>query len=133
MFVVRKTCPKSHVFSANNLCPARTCQRCNTKGHSERNRPDSRTSRPNDGIGEHVSLLERSTQCIVPPYIINICIKYPNGVMSDVTALVDTGSPVSLLKSTIVPYVSGIVPPKSDIVGINKFKFSVVDQFSAEI
>lgn len=71
------------------------------------------------GISEHVSILERSPQSIVPHYILNFSIKYPNGVTSDITALVDTGSLVSLLKSTVVPYVSGVVPPKSDLFGIN--------------
>jgi hypothetical protein len=65
--------------------------------------------------------------------MISITIKYPNGVLSDVTALVDTGSPISLLKSTVVNYVSGVVPPKSDLVGINQSKLSIVDQLSADI
>jgi len=116
-----------------DACPTRTCQKCNNLGHSERKCPDFRSSQQNNGVGENVSLLERSPQCIVPPYMINITIKYPNGVVSDVTALIDTGSPVSLLKSTIVNYVSGVVPPKSDLVGINQSKLSVVDQFSADI
>jgi len=116
-----------------NVCPTRTCQKCRSLGHSERNCPDFRKSQQNDGIGENVSLLEKSPQCIVPPYMISITIKYPNGVSSDVIALVDTGSPVSLLKSTVVPYVSGVVPPRSDLVGINQSRLSVVDQFSADI
>lgn len=59
-----------------------------------------------------------------------VTIKYPNGVLSGVTTLVDAGS---LLKSTVVLYVSGVVPHKSDLVGINNSKLSVIDQFSDDI
>lgn len=80
-----------------------------------------------------MSILERSPQDNVPPYTLSINIKYPNGVSTDIVALVDTGSPVSLLKSTVVPFVSGSVPPKSDLAGINGSKLDIVDQFSADV
>jgi len=40
--------------------------------------------------------------------------------------------PLVFLKSTVVPYVSEIVPPKSDLVGINDSKLSIIDQFSVD-
>jgi len=65
--------------------------------------------------------------------MLDVSIKFPNSESIDVQALVDTGSPVSLIKSTIVPYVCGVVPPKSDLVGINGSKLNIVDQFDANI
>jgi len=65
--------------------------------------------------------------------MLDVSIKFPNNESIDVQALVDTGSPVSLIKSTVVPYVSGVVPLKSDLVGINGSKLNIVDQFDANI
>jgi len=113
-------------------CPTRTCYSCHSTGHSARNCPGRQGERQDNG-GEHVSILERSLTHIVPPYILDISIKFPNSESIDVQALVDTGSPVSLIKSTVVPYVSGVVPPKSDLVGINGSKLNIVDQFDANI
>lgn len=54
-------------------------------------------------------------------------------VSIDIQALVDTSCPVSLIKSTIVSYVSGVVPPKSDLIGIYGSKLDIVDQFDTNI
>lgn len=114
-------------------CPTRTCHNCHSSGHSARNCPGRQGERQDNNGGEHVSVLERSPTHIVPPYMLDISIKFPNSESIDVQALVDTGSPVSLIKSTVVPYVSGVVPPKSDLVGINGSKLNIVDQFDANI
>lgn len=114
-------------------CPTRTCHNCHSLGHSARNCPGHQGERQDNNGGEHVSVLERSPTHIVPPYMLDISIKFPNSESIDVQALVDTGSPVSLIKSTVVPYVSGVVPPKSDLVGINGSKLNIVDQFDANI
>ncbi|KAE9526266.1 hypothetical protein AGLY_013897, partial [Aphis glycines] len=61
-----------------NMCPTRICQKCHNLGHSERSCTEL-FHQQNDGIGENVSLLERSPPCIVPPYMISLTIKYLNG------------------------------------------------------
>lgn len=114
-------------------CPTRTCHSCQLTGHSARYCPGRQGERQDNNGGEHVSVLERSPTPIVPPYMLDVSIKFPNGESIDAQALVDTGSPVSLIKSTVVPFVSGVVPPKSDLVGINGSKLNVVDQFDANI
>ncbi|XP_050547667.1 uncharacterized protein LOC126909294 [Daktulosphaira vitifoliae] len=123
----------SHYSSS---CPARRderrpCYHCQSGEHQSRQCP--RSQRSNDSSGENVSILEHNYNCFIPPFMLDIRIKYPNGNISNVTALIDTGSPVSLLKSSIVPYVSGITPSKCSLVGINGSPLCIVDEFMAEI
>lgn len=80
----------------------RSCFRCHSHGHLARDCPQNKSnqlpaSQLNDH-GENVSILERPSHDIVPPYTLSAKIVYPNGNYSSITALIDTGSPVSLLK-----------------------------------
>lgn len=66
-------------------------------------------------------------QDFVLPYTLSISI---NGVSINLFALVDTGSPLSQLESTIVLYVSGNEPLKCDLDTVNGFKHNIVDKFT---
>lgn len=65
--------------------------------------------------------------------MLNVKFKLPNDVTIKLNALVDTGSPVSLIKYTEAPIVSGNVPPDSVLLGINGSKLRIVDQFLADV
>lgn len=58
---------------------------------------------------------------------------YPNGNCSSITDLIDTGSPVSLLKLMVVSYTSGIKPPPSGLIGINGSMLNIIDDFFADL
>jgi len=115
----------------------RSCFRCNNHGHLARDCPQDKSnqhpaSQLNDH-GENVSILERPSHDIVPPYTLSAKIMYPNGNYSIITALIDTGSPVSLLKSMVVSYASGIKPPPSGLIGINGSMLNIIDEFFADL
>lgn len=55
-----------------------------------------------------MSIFGTVPQVTVPLFMLNINIEYPNDVYSDITALVNTGGPGSLLKSTNYLYVYGV-------------------------
>lgn len=61
---------------------------------------------------------------------LSINIKYPYGGFTNEVSLIDT---VSLLESTIVSFVLGNEPLKSDLLGTNDSKFNTVDKFYAKI
>jgi len=115
----------------------RSCFRCNSRGHIARDYPQNKsnqqpTSQLNDH-GKNVSILERPSQDIVPPYTLRAKIMYLNGNYSSITALIDTGSPVSLFKSMVVSYASGIKPPPSGLIGINSFMLNIIDEFFVDL
>lgn len=65
--------------------------------------------------------------------MLNVKIKFPNDVIIELIALVDTGSSVSLIKSNVVSFFFGNVRPDSNLVGINGSKLNIVDQFPADV
>lgn len=117
----------------------RLCFRCHSQGHVARNCPQN-TAYPFQSTvaqlnnpGDNVSILENPPLDVVPPYTIYVKIMFPNGNFSNINALIDTGSPVSLLKSAIVSYTTGIIPPPSDLVGINGSRLKIIDEFLADL
>lgn len=106
-----------------------SCFRCGSTLHKLRD-CQSTTSANKEAL-----VLQSPSDNVNSAYTINLILKFPNDKIVDVLAIVDTGSPVSLIKQKIVPSWSPPLssPIVSGLVGINGSELIVLDQMFIDI
>ncbi|CAI6373471.1 unnamed protein product [Macrosiphum euphorbiae] len=108
-----------------------SCFKCGSTSHQLRACPSAGTNNKED-----VALVQSPSENVNSTYTIKLALKFPSNEMVNVLAIVDTGSPVSLLRQNIVPLWSPPqVPPilSSGLVGINGSELVVLDQMFVDI
>jgi len=108
-----------------------SCFKCGSTSHQLRGCPSAGTNNKED-----VALVQSPSENVNSAYTIKLDIKFPSNEIVNVLAIVDTGSPVSLLRKNIVPLWSPPqVPPtlSSGLVGINGSELIVLDQMFVDI
>ncbi|CAI6358140.1 unnamed protein product [Macrosiphum euphorbiae] len=65
------------------------------------------------------AMVLQQSDVVTPAYVINIDVKFNNSLLSNILAVVDTGSPISLIREQVLPEHTKIVtsPINSGIVG----------------
>jgi len=77
----------------------------------------------------------QQSDVVTPAYVINIDIKFNNSLLSNILDVVDTGSPISLIREQMLPKHTDVVanPIKSGIVGINGSELIILNQVYVDI
>lgn len=105
-----------------------SCFKCGSSSHQLRNCPSG-------GKNKEALVLQSPSDIISSAYTIKLTLKFPSDKIIDVLAIVDTGSPVSLLRQNVVP---SWLPPQNPpmtpgLVGINGSELVVLDQMFLDI
>lgn len=107
-----------------------SCFKCGSTSHRLRGCLSAVTN------NKEALVLQSPLENVNSAYSIKLAVKFPSDKVVNVLAIVDTGSPISLIKQNIVPSWSPPqVPPKasSGLVGINGSELVVLDQMFVDI
>ena len=107
-----------------------SCFKCGSTLHQLRGCPSAGTNK------KEALVLQSPSENVKSAYTIKLAVKFPSDKVVNVLAIVDTGSPISLIKQNIVPSWSPPqVPPlaPSGLVGINGSELVVLDQMFVDI
>lgn len=112
-----------------------SCFKCGSAEHKIISCPQSSGSRRHDNNSSNTAMVLQQNTMTTPAYTIRVNIKISDKLIFDILAIIDTGSPVSLLKNKIFPSdpVPSIEPCNSGIVGINGSELVILNQLYADI
>ncbi|XP_022160829.1 uncharacterized protein LOC111026944 [Myzus persicae] len=117
--------------------PKGSCFKCGSADHQISQCPSDQgpaniqhQQAPNDS-----AMVLQQSDVVTPAYIINIDVKFNNSLLSNILAVVDTGSPISLIREQVLPELTEIVtsPTNSGIVGINGSELIILGQMYVDV
>lgn len=121
--------------------PKRTpgaCFKCGSSDHQRNSCPQNRPRPPgnrNHFGPSNAAMVLQTTGPVTPAYIVPLLFKFPSGDSTQISAVIDTGSPVSLIKQALIPIVTEISEPtvSSGIVGINGSELVILGDVFVDI
>jgi len=117
--------------------PKGTCFKCGSSDHQISQCPSNhlQADSQHQQAPSNSAMVLQQSDVVTPAYVINIDIKYDNTLLSNILAVVDTGSPISLIREQLLPKHTDIVtnPINSGIVGINGSELIILNQIYVDI
>lgn len=128
-------------LSTSCMQPKRTpgaCFKCGSSDHQRNSCPQNRPRPPgnrNHFGPSNAAMVLQTTGPVTPAYIVPLLFKFPSGDSTQISAVIDTGSPVSLIKQALIPIVTEISEPtvSSGIVGINGSELVILGDVFVDI